>query len=258
MIEVKDYFANLPLDKIVVNQEDNPRKELENSKSNLELLEMNIAENGLLNPIVVEKISEDQYKLIAGYRRFKAYESLNKKSKPENQETSNYNEIYAHVYENVSDQVFVALSENLARKDMTEDEKARAIYLYKNDTEESVREIAYKLGISKSYVDKLYQRGKKLTNPSEEAAVEEKVVEFQPSEFMNRLNDIKEVVELCGEWGGFNVNEKIDIKEKARKIEATLQQALSYLKETQRAIRKDAEVQKFVMQERKRSKKEGV
>ena len=164
---MKDYFANLPLDKIVVNQEDNPRKELENSKSNLELLEMNIAENGLLNPIVVEKINEDQYKLIAGYRRFKAYESLNGKSKTENQGTLKYNEIYAHVYEKVSDQVFVALSENLARKDMTEDEKARAIYLYKNDTEESVREIAYKLGISKSYVDKLYQRGKKLTNPSE-------------------------------------------------------------------------------------------
>ena len=77
-------------------------------------------------------------------------------------------------------------------------------------------------------------------------------------EFMNSLNDIKEVVELCGEWGGFSVNEKIDIKEKARAIEEMLQQALSYLKETQRAIRKDAEVQKFVLQERKRNKEGNV
>ena len=257
-MEMNEYLINVSLDKIIVNQEDNPRKELENSRSNLELLEINIAANGLLNPIVVEKISEDQYKLIAGYRRFKAYENLNKKSKFESNVTEKYNEIYAHVYENVSDQVFVALSENLARKDMTEDEKARAIYLYKNDTEESVREIAYKLGISKSYVDKLYQRGKKLTNSSEEPAREDKVEEFQPSVFVNRLNDIKEVVELCEEWNGFSVKEKIDIKEKARAMEGALQQALSYLKETQRAIRKDSEVQKFVMQERKRSKKDNV
>lgn len=246
-------YAEISTDKIEVNQNDNPRTEMENSKCKIEHLAENIEKNFLLNPVTVEKTGEDTYKIIAGYRRLQAFKDLHIKNKNKEGYDNRYATIPAIVRESVEDKVFVALSENLARKDMTEDEKAKGIYKYKEETNDTVRKIAYKLGISKSYVDKLYQRGKELVNPVPVSSAESSSVEnkFEPERLKEIMDSTVSTVYKLRNFSAIDAEDKIKLKQESNKIVRDLQNLIAYLRENEKRISKDDEVKKVLRKQKK-------
>lgn len=136
---MSDKYMSIPLENIEVNEADNPRKNTEDNRYTIKSLMENIEENHLINPLTVEQRDDGKYTLIAGYRRLQAFKNLHEKGKLETDYDNRYANVPAMVKQAVKDKLFVALSENLARKDMTEDEKAKGVYAFKNHTDDSVQ-----------------------------------------------------------------------------------------------------------------------
>ncbi|MFW2435733.1 ParB/RepB/Spo0J family partition protein [Staphylococcus cohnii] len=116
-----------------------PRQVFEPNKIN-ELAE-SIDEHGLLQPIVVRPIEEDMFEIIAGERRFRALQSLNK--------------TYADVIiRDLGDEetAVVALIENIQRENLSVVEEAEAYkkLLELGDTTQS--ELAKSVGKSQSFI----------------------------------------------------------------------------------------------------------
>lgn len=160
MEEMKYVVQEISIAKIQVIPQTN--RKIDSKK--LQELQENIKIYGLMHPICVEKIEDNdtfQYLLIAGERRLIAYRNLGMKNIPAHiYETGNnmnitqeQNEDKTGAIEN--DRQYLRLTENLLRQDMSEMEKARAVYeLYINGGG-SYRKLADKLGLSKSYIEKL-------------------------------------------------------------------------------------------------------
>lgn len=137
----------------------NPRKTFDEEK--LEELAQNIEEQGLLQPITVRKISDEEthideetgdvvsveprYEIVCGERRFRAWNMLAKKS-------DKYNEIPCIVREMTDEQAFEAMiTENLQRQDVDPVEEALAFSLLAENGK-SVDDIAAKFGKSNRFV----------------------------------------------------------------------------------------------------------
>lgn len=127
---------------------DSFRKQLDDEPEGTKLtqtidgLAQNIAEHGLIHPITVRKIPEQgTYQIVAGERRYLACKSLG------------HAEIECKVIEPTEDQrIFISLSENLQRKDLSEVEKAEALHELILLTGLTLRPLAQKLGISHVYI----------------------------------------------------------------------------------------------------------
>lgn len=137
----------------------NPRKTFDEAK--IEELAQNIEEQGLLQPITVRKISDEEthideetgevvsveprYEIVCGERRFRAWNMLAKKS-------DKYNEIPCIVREMTDEQAFDAMiTENLQRQDVDPVEEALAFSLLAENGK-SVDDIAAKFGKSNRFV----------------------------------------------------------------------------------------------------------
>jgi len=99
-------IENVPTDQIKVSPL-NVRKSLDGA--GIESLAQSIAENGLLQPIIVSKGIDGQYELIAGQRRFSACSN-----------NLNWEKIPAIIIENAEDKEILTIStvENLQRADL--------------------------------------------------------------------------------------------------------------------------------------------
>ena len=116
-----------------------PRQVFEPNK--IKELAESIDEHGLLQPIVVRPIEEDMFEIIAGERRFRALQSLNK--------------TYADVIiRDLGDEetAVVALIENIQRENLSVVEEAEAYkkLLELGDTTQS--ELAKSVGKSQSFI----------------------------------------------------------------------------------------------------------
>lgn len=137
----------------------NPSKTFDEAK--IEELAQNIEEQGLLQPITVRKISDEEthideetgdvvsveprYEIVCGERRFRAWNMLAKKS-------DKYNEIPCIVREMTDEQAFEAMiTENLQRQDVDPVEEALAFSLLAENGK-SVDDIAAKFGKSNRFV----------------------------------------------------------------------------------------------------------
>lgn len=137
----------------------NPRKTFDEAK--LEELAQNIEEQGLLQPITVRKISDEethideetgevvsiepQYEIVCGERRFRAWNLLANKS-------SKYNEIPCIIREMTDEQAFDAMiTENLQRQDVDPVEEAIAFSLLLENGS-PVEDIAVRFGKSIRFV----------------------------------------------------------------------------------------------------------
>lgn len=118
-----------------------PRLEFDDEK--IGQLVDSIADIGLLQPISIRPTSGG-YEIIAGERRFRAYQQLGKK------------QIECIVLK-VSDEqnVLLALAENLSRDDLSDYEVAKAVIAYKNNFPNKT-EYAKSLGISRQKLYKLF------------------------------------------------------------------------------------------------------
>lgn len=105
-------IQEVELTKIKANP-NQPRREF--SKEALEELSLSIAEHGIIQPITLRKISDDEYQIIAGERRFRASQMAGKKTIPAYIRTADD--------ENVME---MALIENIQREDLNAIEIALA------------------------------------------------------------------------------------------------------------------------------------
>lgn len=137
----------------------NPRKTFDEAK--IEELAQNIEEQGLLQPITVRKISDEEthideetgevvsveprYEIVCGERRFRAWNMLAKKS-------DKYNEIPCIVREMTDEQAFDAMiTENLQRQDVDPVEEAIAFSLLLENGN-AVEDIAVRFGKSIRFI----------------------------------------------------------------------------------------------------------
>lgn len=129
---MSDIYIKIPLEDIEVHAADNPRKKTEDGRYTLKSLMVNIKENHLINPITVEQNDNGKYTLVAGYRRLRAFKDLHAEGRQRTDYDNRYATIPALAKHTIKNKLFVALSENLARKNLTEEEKAVSVYAFRN------------------------------------------------------------------------------------------------------------------------------
>jgi ParB family transcriptional regulator, chromosome partitioning protein len=129
----------LPLDRIVSNPEQ-PR--LEFDESSLQELAASIREHGVLQPILVRPLGNNQYQLIAGERRWRA------------SKLAGMDKISALV-EEIDDETALEISiiENLQREDLSPLDEASMYDRMIREHGYSVRKLAQKLGKDKGYLE---------------------------------------------------------------------------------------------------------
>ncbi len=136
-----NYFIEISIDKIIENI-NQPRKNF-NEEDILELAK-SIKLHGVLQPILVKKVENDKYQIIAGERRWRAAKVANLKFVP------------AIIKDTIDKQnVEISLIENIQREDLNPLEEAN---IYKKLIEEKgyTQEIlAEKIGKSRSYIANL-------------------------------------------------------------------------------------------------------
>ena len=111
--ENKRNLSELPLDQINTNP-NQPRKEF-NEEAMMELVS-SISEHGIIQPITVSKISDDNYELIAGERRYRACKYLNFDTIP----------TYVRDINSEQERMELALIENIQRADLNPIEEAQS------------------------------------------------------------------------------------------------------------------------------------
>ena len=141
--------ATISIDKIIPNKR-NPRKIF--NKEKLDELKQSIFQHGILQPLVVRKIDNNKYELIAGGRRFRAISQLFK----EHNELR-FKEVPAYIrqVESEVEMTELALIENLQRSDLNPIEEAVAYYELKENYSMSNEEIANRIGKSRSTISNM-------------------------------------------------------------------------------------------------------
>lgn len=123
---------------LVVSNKDQPRKEFE--KESLEELRDSIKKYGIIQPIVVRKIS-GKYEIIAGERRWRAAKEANLDKVP-------------CIIKEVDDMeaIKIALIENIQRQDLNPIEEANAFKALMDNFSLTQEEVAEAVGKSRSYI----------------------------------------------------------------------------------------------------------
>ena len=134
----KRKILNLPIDKLAPNPRQ-PRKVF--SQEELEGLSPRIAENGLLQPVVVRRAAGGSYEIIAGERRWRACQLAGMKHLP-------------CILQECSDtqSAVLAILENLQRQDLQVFEEAEGIRSLMVDWHVTQEEAARRLGKSQSAI----------------------------------------------------------------------------------------------------------
>ncbi len=131
-------LKEIPVDDIHANKSQ-PRRHF--SPEKIQELAQSIAENGLIQPIIVRQLGTDDYEIIAGERRFRACKSLNHQT------------IKAIVLECDAQKSFeLALIENLQRDDLNPIEEARCFAELMEKRSFTQDELSKTIGKSRSYV----------------------------------------------------------------------------------------------------------
>jgi len=137
MSEVRKYEENLPLDEIkgFIYQ----RQQINEAKLN-ETIE-NIKAKGVIEPIIVRKVKENNYQLIAGYLRFISAQKAGFKTIP------------SIIYEKLDDleATDILMIENLHRQELSDLDEANILNNYIKEGFQQ-KDIAERLNVSPSYV----------------------------------------------------------------------------------------------------------
>ena len=223
------------------------------AKLAIDILAENIKQHGLLSPIIVYRFSvpgntQIEYGIIAGNRRFKAYQML---AQTENK----YLKIPAIIrkIQHEEEKKYIQLSENISRKDLTEEEKAVEVYkLYQKLQKEAEGNktgygtLAQKIGISRSYVKKLCdlqkEKNEKKYNPLETGnkQITLKIINIESVNkvfrFASTLVDAMTNINEC------NVETRIQLKSEAKLMHSQMKEVLTFIRETEKILAKDEEV----------------
>ena len=125
--------------KNIVRNEKQPRKSFDKNK--LDDLAASIKEQGILQPLLVEKIDEDKYRIIAGERRYRAAEIAGVNEVP----------VIVKKFNNLQ-KMQVAIIENVQREELNPIEEAYAYMYLMHEGGFTQEEVAKKIGKSRSAV----------------------------------------------------------------------------------------------------------
>ncbi|AEK57855.1 ParB/RepB/Spo0J family partition protein [Acidithiobacillus caldus] len=146
-----------------------PRRQMEASGDGqrLEDLAESILEHGILQPITVEQIGEDRYRIVSGERRYRAALIARDSGKPCARAGYDLTKIPAIVVQIQGDQnrLEMQLVENIAREDMSDDDIAEALHILMDTCGLSKADVARRLGRDRAWVSRILSR----TNPEAKA-----------------------------------------------------------------------------------------
>jgi ParB family transcriptional regulator, chromosome partitioning protein len=132
-------LANVPIEQISPNPYQ-PRKTF--NDASIEELSRSVREHGIIQPLVVTKIGDNKYRLIAGERRFRAAQKAELKTVP------------VVIKETMADGdiLQVALIENIQREDLNPIEEAYAYHQLHEEFQLTQEEISKRVGKERSTV----------------------------------------------------------------------------------------------------------
>lgn len=130
---------NVPLKSIIPNP-NQPRQNF--SLEDLEALAKSISEKGIIQPLAVRKINNNQFELISGERRLRAATKLKLKTIP----------VHIINIKNNVDSMELALIENIQRVDLNAMEEAEAYFILMNKYKQTQAEISKKVSKSRSEI----------------------------------------------------------------------------------------------------------
>lgn len=128
----------LPIEKIKPNPYQ-PRKNFD--EKTLEELSISIKKHGILQPLLVEKVTDDEYRIIAGERRYRASCLADIKTIP----------VIVKEFSNL-DRMEIAVTENVQRENLNPLEEAMAYYYLISEGGLSQEEVAERIGKSRSAI----------------------------------------------------------------------------------------------------------
>ena len=180
LVEDSDKVVDIPLEEIKKNPYQ-PRTVFNEEKLNE--LKDSIEKNGLLQPIVVKKAVKGYY-IIAGERRFRAFELLGKKTIPA-------------IIKEMSDEemMIFAVLENLQREDLSSLEEAESYKNLMDKMDLTQEELAKKLGKSRPYIANSLRL---LKLPAEiKAELEKGIISAAHARTLLALKTKKAMIEVC-------------------------------------------------------------
>ena len=130
---------NVPLKSIIPNP-NQPRQNF--SLEDMEALAKSISEKGIIQPLAVRKINNNQFELISGERRLRAATKLKLKTIP----------VHIINIKNNVDSMELALIENIQRVDLNAMEEAEAYFILMNKYKQTQAEISKKVSKSRSEI----------------------------------------------------------------------------------------------------------
>lgn len=122
-----------------------------NINKNITELAQSIEVQGLFSPVLLVKLGDNKYELIAGQRRIKAHRDILSKKDPEK-----FGKIAAFTYENIMEsweKKAISINENFTQEPMTDEDRIAAVTACYNEFD-SIKITAEKTGISKRRVSK--------------------------------------------------------------------------------------------------------
>ena len=128
----------LPIEKVKPNPYQ-PRKNFD--EKTLEELSISIKKHGILQPLLVEKVTDDEYRIIAGERRYRASCLADIKTIP----------VIVKEFSNL-DRMEIAVTENVQRENLNPLEEAMAYYYLISEGGLSQEEVAERIGKSRSAI----------------------------------------------------------------------------------------------------------
>ena len=189
-------FKAIEIDISLINRSDTQAR-TNFDKEKLSELSQSITKNGILQPLIVQEVGPNEYKLIAGERRLRASKEAGLKSVP-------------CLIKDVSTRAaaVIGLVENVQRKQLNTTEEAAG---YKRLIEEynlETKDIATLVGKSRSYVSNLL-RLSKLSNRVYKALQEEVVT----------MGQVKPIINLEEEEQDKLLSEILNLKLSSRQVE---------------------------------------
>jgi len=122
-----------------------------NINKNVAELALSIEVQGLFSPVLLVKLGDNKYELIAGQRRMKAHRDFLLKKDPQK-----FGNIAAFTYENIMEnweKKAISINENFTQEPMTDEDRIAAVTACYNEFD-SIKITAEKTGISKRIVSK--------------------------------------------------------------------------------------------------------
>ncbi|HEU5315344.1 MAG TPA: ParB/RepB/Spo0J family partition protein [Chloroflexota bacterium] len=140
----------IPLD-LIDDNPDQPRTSL----AGIDELAAQIAEYGLLQPIVVSGPVDGRYTLVAGHRRLAALRLLRSQATPNGATWDDMPAVIRSVQ--TADRLILAVAENVSRHALTDAEIVTAVRLLRDLHQWSQSEIARRLGVSRQWISQYFQ-----------------------------------------------------------------------------------------------------